>query len=63
MDNEKLVLLIFILIVLLFIAMKMEYHDEVNAEKMYTEMVCTGIWPDYKEIKPLCTDTTPVTTR
>ena len=47
---EKIIIFISIFIILLGlgIAGKMDYEDEVLFEKTYKENVCQGIHPDYK---------------
>lgn len=32
----------------------MDYEDAVEADNLYTEMVCAGLWPDYEGRKPDC---------
>jgi|TARA_R110002050_G_scaffold98101_1_gene203814 hypothetical protein len=32
----------------------MDYRDAVLAEQNYDGMVCEGLWPDYKNISPVC---------
>lgn len=32
----------------------MDYEDAVEADHLYTEMVCDGVWPDYEGRKPDC---------
>ena len=32
----------------------MDYQDQLDEERIYTEMVCEGTWPDYDNRKPDC---------
>lgn len=32
----------------------MDYEDAKNEEAFYTQMVCEGTWPDYKNLSPVC---------
>ena len=32
----------------------MDYQDELLAQQHYTDMVCAGHYPDYKELEPTC---------
>ena len=32
----------------------MSLEDALLEEQHYTEMVCDGFWPDYKDISPEC---------
>lgn len=32
----------------------MGLEDDLQSETHYVEMVCSGAWPDYKEITPSC---------
>jgi len=32
----------------------MDYDDAVQAENTYTQMVCDGLWPDYKNLNVEC---------
>ena len=31
-----------------------DMQDEIAEEQFYTEMVCDGHWPDYKNLEPEC---------
>lgn len=33
---------------------QMDYEDAVASETHYANMVCSGSWPDFKELKPKC---------
>lgn len=33
---------------------RMDYEDEKRAEQRYVEMVCSDLWPDYKDRQPEC---------
>ncbi len=33
---------------------RMDYEDAVAVDLHYSEMVCAGHWPDYKDQKPEC---------
>lgn len=32
----------------------MDYEDAVEADLLYTDMVCAGYWPDYEDRRPDC---------
>lgn len=32
----------------------MSYQDMVEEDAFYTQMVCEGTWPDYKNLSPVC---------
>lgn len=32
------------------------YEDALEEERFYTEMVCKGLWPDYKNLGVECED-------
>lgn len=33
-----------------------DYQDELIEERRYSEDVCSGIYPDFKNLKPQCTN-------
>ncbi len=35
----------------------MDYEDAIAVEEHYSEMVCSGHWPDYKNQNPTCEET------
>ena len=47
-------LLVSAVLVMLAIVGTMDYEDELREERHYSEMVCDGTWPDYKNLKPEC---------
>jgi hypothetical protein len=47
---------IIILAFLYFAVSTMDYNDQVSQGNHYTTMVCSGHWPDYKQINPECGD-------
>ena len=47
-------LAIAVLIAMTLLVCGLDYEDQLAEERMYTEMVCSGYWPDYKEVKPDC---------
>ena len=54
--NKKLKTFAFtgLLIALVLIASSISYEDEVADERHYIEMVCSGAWPDFKNLNPEC---------
>ena len=32
-----------------------DYHSEVRAERAYVQNVCSGVWPNYKNLNLDCT--------
>ena len=32
-----------------------DYADHIDSEARYNNMVCSGLWPDYRETEPDCT--------
>ncbi len=42
------------LAILFMLASSLSVQDEIAEGTHYTEMVCQGHWPDYKEISPDC---------
>ena len=49
----KFIPLLAIPLVLLFVG-RGDYEDELQAEAFYSEMVCSKLWPDYKQLNPTC---------
>ena len=43
-----------LLFLLLGLVGRMDYQDELLAEQHYTDMVCAGHYPDYKDLEPIC---------
>ena len=43
-------------IMLLGLIGRQDMDDELKAAEQYTRNVCQGTWPDYKGLKPNCTD-------
>lgn len=41
-------------IAMLGIVGKMDMEDELMAQQHYTDMVCAGHYPDYKDLEPSC---------
>lgn len=52
--NFTLMIMMVLFIALYAIVSTMSYSDEVSAEQQYKSNVCSGIWPDYKGLKPDC---------
>ena len=50
-------LIAFVVLVIAFMAASsMDYQAELDEERIYRTNVCDGLWPDYKNLKPLCGD-------
>ena len=32
----------------------MDYADALDQQARYEQMVCSGAWPDYKDLNPVC---------
>ena len=43
-----------LIFLLLGLVGRMDYQDELIAQQHYTDMVCAGHYPDYKELEPTC---------
>jgi predicted membrane-bound mannosyltransferase len=50
----NIILLAAIILVLWLMADTMTYTDEVRQAEYYTDMVCSGAWPDYRHTNPDC---------
>ena len=40
---------------LYFVVSTHDYHSEVKAERAYVQNVCSGVWPNYKNLNLDCT--------
>lgn len=43
-----------LLLLIALVALNLGHDDEQAAADHYTAMVCDGLWPDYKGVKPRC---------
>lgn len=43
-----------LIILLVLTAGEMSYQDALIEEQQYMEMVCSGAWPDFNNLKPSC---------
>lgn len=48
------ILLVAVFVVMYGVVGTMDYNDAVQAEKRYAQMVCDGLWPDYKNLNVEC---------
>jgi len=56
-DSWAVIITAIILVVfLLGLVGRNDYEDELAAEAFYYEMVCKGLWPDYKNLGVQCED-------
>lgn len=55
MSLKNLSILVAILLALGWIG-NQDYQDELIEEQTYLEDVCDGIYPDFKNLKPQCTN-------
>jgi sulfite exporter TauE/SafE len=59
-DNKKVERLTFIIMALLFVLLALgiagtgDYQEAQDQAEFYDEMVCKGLWGDYKGRKPSC---------
>lgn len=50
----RLTLLITIIVLIWLLVSTMDYEDEQQEARQYIHMVCSGAWPDYKQLNPEC---------
>lgn len=50
------VVMVVLLIILLAAIGDSDYQDALDQEAYYSEMVCKGLWPDYKNLGVECED-------
>ena len=43
-----------LLVVCILVVMNMAFKDEVEQDSFYTDMVCGGPWPNYKNLEMHC---------
>lgn len=47
-------ILVLTAIFILILVSNEDYKDTIDAERLYKEKVCSGVWGDYKDINPTC---------
>lgn len=50
------IIVIILMVFLIGLVGRNDYEDELAAEAFYKEMVCKGLWPDYKNLGVDCED-------
>ena len=45
-----------VIIWLVIAVSNMAFQDEIDESNIYQENVCSGLWPDYKNLNPKCED-------
>jgi len=45
-----------LLFILMMISSTMSFNDELLEENQYIDNVCKGVWPDFKNLTPSCSN-------
>ena len=52
-----------LLVACILVVMNMAFKDEVEQDSFYTDMVCDGTWPNYKNLEIYCKWQNPFKTK